>query len=655
MSAVRTFGRARFGPPTAAQQSHGIPAAAYPGRVATNSDLIVAVDRQQTSLLLPMGVADTSMTVLDPSLIAAYNLLSIDNEIVKTTGPPAGNVVPVSRGFDGTAPAAHLATASVSGLVDAYHHNALVAEVEAIETFLGPNGSFLSTFVNGPWMFSQVTNFACQTPGGNLIVGSNVITLSPVPLGVNGSDVGHLLYITGGTGTAEAAPIIGGTAVAGAPSGTVIVTCAHTHSGAWQICSASAGIQEAAVALGGVGSIVMPKGTLNIYGRILLPTTISLAGQGSAATILSTASGATPCICIADGLGVAAGQGIGVHQNYQIAGGSTPSAGLWIGGDPAGVFAPAGQTGSYTRFYNLLVQGTGSFIPLHIQAGNFITFVNSSFSTANGPALRIPSGGGGQPMEFYGCLLSVVPPNPAVQMDSNEFLVGPVLFVGGQVSGYITGAQVGWESIGTHYEPNGGNTGIVNITNANTHRVTISGGMISCHGTALTNAISIAGPGNFVYLDVHDVCVVADGGMTVTNFISYGPAAAGLLSIRGVYILAAGLVTNLYSLTSPGNFNLQVAQGVNTSGALGVPAAAATAFPASALNYPRTQSIELTGPAVGGSGITAVSGLMNGQEGMIYADNTQTFTAGATVGNTITIAASAPHQFSFNNGKIWIS
>ena len=182
MSAARIFPfrHAKSGPPGVSAQSLGIPAAAYPGRIATNSDLIVAVDRQQTTLLLPMGASDTSMTVLDASMIAAYNLLSIDNEIVKTTGPPAGNVVPVSRGFDGTAPAAHAANAPVLGLVDAYHHNALVAEIEAIEQTLGVN---LSKVGSGPVVvprdFGPVTSGSGVTvPGGNLVVGSNVLTFA---------------------------------------------------------------------------------------------------------------------------------------------------------------------------------------------------------------------------------------------------------------------------------------------------------------------------------------------------------------------------------------------------------------------------------------------------------------------------------------------
>src|SRR6187399_1599875 len=134
----RTFRTAGFGAGVSAR-SLGKPAAAFPGRVATDADLMIAVDRQQTRLASPLDSSALSMTVENAAAISAYNLLTIDNEIVKTTGPPVGNVVPISRGFDGTTPALHLASATVSGFIDAYHHNALVAEVEAIQQALGAN------------------------------------------------------------------------------------------------------------------------------------------------------------------------------------------------------------------------------------------------------------------------------------------------------------------------------------------------------------------------------------------------------------------------------------------------------------------------------------------------------------------------------------
>lgn len=288
MAAARNFHSLRFGGPAVTPQSLGVPAAAYPGRVATNADLIVAVDRQQSTLLLALGAGDTTMTVLDPSRIGADNLLSIDDEIVKTTGPPAGNVVPISRGFDGTVAAAHASGAIIAGLVDAWHHNALVAEVEAIENTLGANLSRLSS--TGLIIFSSAYNFVPQSPGGNLTVGTNGVTLSPVPLGVNGSDVMHYLYISGGTGAAEAALITGGSAVAGAASGTLFITCANAHSGAWTVQSDSGGIYEAINTLpAGGGTVMIPNATTalvaGLNGIVYTRNNVALTGSGWSSVI----------------------------------------------------------------------------------------------------------------------------------------------------------------------------------------------------------------------------------------------------------------------------------------------------------------------------------------------------------------------------------
>lgn len=103
----------------------------------------------------------------------------------------------------------------------------------------GPSGS--------PGGGLSVSNFQfSQTPGGTLSSGISAnVTLAPVPQGINGTDSGHYLYVSGGTGTAEAVLITGGTAVSGASSGTVIFTPANSHSGAWTISSATGGAAEA--------------------------------------------------------------------------------------------------------------------------------------------------------------------------------------------------------------------------------------------------------------------------------------------------------------------------------------------------------------------------------------------------------------------------
>jgi hypothetical protein len=89
--------------------------------------------------------------------------------------------------------------------------------------------------------------FSAQAPGGSLTSATPAtVTLTPCPLGVNGADAGHYLYVSGGTGgAAEAVLITGGTCTSGASTGNVAFTPANSHGGAWTIGPANAGCQEA--------------------------------------------------------------------------------------------------------------------------------------------------------------------------------------------------------------------------------------------------------------------------------------------------------------------------------------------------------------------------------------------------------------------------
>ena len=229
------------------------PSPAFPAAVATDAQLKVANNLVQTGLLVAVNAANTILFVNSTAGFVPNCLVSVDSEIIAIASvvpsPNAQLVVAAGgRGFDGTTAASHSSGAKVSMLIDAWHHNALASEIKAIESFLGPNGQNVNTAAGGVYP-TRTYNFTPQSPGGSLSVGSNVITLAPVPLGVNGSDVNHPLYISGGTGTAEASLITGGTAVSGAASGALFLTCANAHSGAWTISSATGGIQEALIGI----------------------------------------------------------------------------------------------------------------------------------------------------------------------------------------------------------------------------------------------------------------------------------------------------------------------------------------------------------------------------------------------------------------------
>jgi hypothetical protein len=253
------------------------PAAVFPGGIAGDINLAVAANRLQTALAVTLSDNALSMTVTDTSQIVTGTLLSIDNEIVQATAAPAGANIPISRGFDGTAPAIHLSGAAVVGLVDAWHHNATATEIQAIEAALGTN---LSKIPTSPLWKAETYNFPAIPGAANLNVGSNVITLSPMPAGLA---IGNSIYITGGTGTAEAVPITGIT------GNQVIITCVNTHTGAWTVQSASAGIQEAVVvaSAAGGGHVTVRGGTFTMHATINMRSGINICGEGIFISLLT--------------------------------------------------------------------------------------------------------------------------------------------------------------------------------------------------------------------------------------------------------------------------------------------------------------------------------------------------------------------------------
>ena len=122
--------------------------------------------------------------------------------------------------------------------------------------------------------------------GGSISPGATTLTLNPVPLGMNGTDVNHKVWITGST--AEACLIsAGGTGTSGSPSGTIAITCSNAHTGTWTIMSISQGISEAFQGLGAAGgTVVAPAGTYAIQAAIQVPSNVTLTGVGQGATIL---------------------------------------------------------------------------------------------------------------------------------------------------------------------------------------------------------------------------------------------------------------------------------------------------------------------------------------------------------------------------------
>ena len=142
-------------------------------------------------------------------------------------------------------------------------------------------------------LLSSDFDFPAQAPGGTLTATvAAAPTMTPCPIGVAGADTGHYVYISAGTGTAEAVLITGGTCTSGASTGTLGFVPANNHSGAWTIKSATNGVQEAVCSLpNGSDRVIVPQGTttlnanLSYCGKsaavIVLASGLTLAGSGT--------------------------------------------------------------------------------------------------------------------------------------------------------------------------------------------------------------------------------------------------------------------------------------------------------------------------------------------------------------------------------------
>ncbi len=257
----------------------------YPSSIFTP---LVAKDNVSTTLSSPMSALDT-VAVVTSSTGWSANMLGYicDSSNSKNTCTGTfevmrvtlvtGNVLTVSR----TSPIAHAKNVTFSNNPVSAYNTSLTGEVLAIETALGPN---LSNVPRASTVNPVTYNFATQSPAGTLSPGSNTITMVPVPLGVNGTDVGHRLYVST-TGTPEACIINGGSGIAGQASGQISINCANSHSAGWTIQSATYGASEACVA-NNPCYIEYPGGTFDWYGTFFPAANTGVHGGGQATTTL---------------------------------------------------------------------------------------------------------------------------------------------------------------------------------------------------------------------------------------------------------------------------------------------------------------------------------------------------------------------------------
>jgi hypothetical protein len=113
--------------------------AKWPVSVATDADLFVAKNALATTLASTITNSDTTISLTNTTNFPVAGGVIIDQEVIFYTGISGSDLTGCVRGSDGTSIAGHNAGVPVSATIIAFHHNGLMAEIEAIETYLWSN------------------------------------------------------------------------------------------------------------------------------------------------------------------------------------------------------------------------------------------------------------------------------------------------------------------------------------------------------------------------------------------------------------------------------------------------------------------------------------------------------------------------------------
>ncbi len=559
------------------------------------------------------------------------------------------------------------------------------------------------TFIDPNVGYATLYNFSMKVKGHPVTLTGGVaatVTLGPVPAGVNGTDTHHYLYISGGTGTAEAVLITGGTALSGAPIGTVTFTPANNHSGEWTISSASHGIVEAMYSCPNL-PIVAPPGSLDIYAPIyVVLSTAGLVGAGPNQTDLLlhytaddgiVVQSGHPSFYIRDlsivpaanmtaGALVSAVSGNVIDIESVFLGGGGGNSGAYIGINVASgtQLSIRGNCLIITNYRG--VQGSG-FYPLinglqviGNKAAGVTPIVGSCglyfFETAGGFVHHYLQANGSLEYGFYIDTTAAYCNEISIsQFYADNYTVAGIAVIG-------TGSCANWELTNfrlnddngvvysassatgislntgcTNWEVGDGNIGFDNLG------ILVNGGkQISFDNVKTFPVSSVGGSGG--------------AGIEVINgsFINFTGCYAGdsdSVALGGIGMLVASGTTDY--LTVVGNTFIATTQSqrLAITGTLthptiannnGIGSAAKSVASAIAQAFPVMDDQDIL-TITGTAAPTSVSGLREGQIGILIFTNAAPgiWTAGATIGNTFIPTQNVPVKFAFTGGKIYLS
>jgi hypothetical protein len=670
----------------------------FPGNLDSDATLYIAKDNIETKLNAAMGISDTVAAVADPTGWVANMIATVELEQMLVTAV-AGNLITVTRAFNGTTAATHGQNKKFSNFVDAAYQSSAKAAIIAIETALGTD--LANVFVEYP---TSVYDFTHIAPAEGLSPTARVVTLPEVPRGVNGGDTNHYLAIFNNAGVFQEVVLInGGTAVAGGTGFLTFASISGTYAaGSYKIGSATGGAAEAYQAIisgTGVGSILFDAQATMHQGVYAFSSSdrITFVGRGREAILAIRAQNYSAGNLFHNSVGASwTMRDLGISNGL-------PSTGAMAG---AGVYIASGQiqmesVGIINGQFGVRLVGAVS-TTLHN-----CTYVNTdmSFKAAAGLSLEslcinifvsdclfvgapsshanvltsgirlwaadgvwitntLVSGDGGyafNPQSDYIANVRIIgggvdsARNYAVIFTGAGFPVHNIRFEGGHYHSQSDGTTLGLGPV-VYADPSvslneiafdgcfiaGGAVEGVQVLTTGMNDFSIRNSTIADNNVSNTAGLAGVRIGNGVTGFHLEGCTV--GNIRGLGHQKYGVIASGTLTgfIDGNDLSVNDTGPIAFGSTLTGVFGSN--QGVdNVTG---------TVASAASVDLPVNPTVTITGT----TNVGTVTGLWNGRKvTLITTDGAVTFTAGATIGNTITSTQNKPLACVVTGGKIYLS
>lgn len=596
-------------------------------------------------------------------------------------------------------------------LVDASNWNA--AHVVPTGVMVGKNTTnvdgIASTSIK-QYLRSNVTGYAFESPAEYISIdyawrythddvyvtgslshaGNKTITLSPVPLGLNATNVDHYLLIKSADGaTSEVVVVTGGTAVSGAASGTITFTTIQSYVNGWTIESASAGIKEAYEYQKTLGipipTIFVPSGRHIVYQKVFFNSTFCLRGSSDRSTFITAATNTFDVIAVNISVGARAIE----IANLAIA----PLSGVFANG--TATIRVIGGTDGAIRNVLLLAPFIGIDWNANL-GGNVIHYVGlymygvqsvglRMFSTGLGQCAAIITdfygdGAGSTMLAIFGTIAGITATNLWFQLHAVSVYIECVTRVANEIN--ITNSifdgptTTAIQVIGPGVGPS--NLGTNNIRFNNILIQTIGyGAILQGTGCIYLNDITLntgsSQPPIVIdashQVNIENVTMLAGVGSSFVAYVALQNTCSNI-TLNGLTMgsLPGGsTIANGISISAQPNTNIMIMNcsttavtpitGVSTSGPIKTLTGNQWGFiptiaSAATITLPYYPIFNLSGT----TGVTAITGisLWNGAKYTMIPSGVVTFTASATIGNTFTTTANVPVLLVVVGGKLYL-